>query len=372
MGVFHAGEIEVQARLLAREDAERVGRIVASEIPATVRPLLLNQRMAVAASLDEENRPWASLLTGPPGFIEAADDHLLRIGVALPSDDPLAANLRARPELGLLVFDPHIRRRLRFNGRGRLTSDGLFLLADEVYGNCPKYIQKRRLVGEGAGEAGGALRSSSLDSRARALVAAADTFFIATWHPGKGADASHRGGRPGFVRVVDDRTLEFPDYRGNNMFNTLGNLAGHPRAGLLFVDFERGDLVQLTGRAQIRWEPETAVRVEVAEVRETPGASPLRFELVEPWPGNPALPVTPRGRGHLKDGAGTRVREGGRNGQANRVQRRRGRLPLHRRGADRVGAGREGEGTRREGPRGEGSHPRAGGQGEGGHPGSLS
>jgi predicted pyridoxine 5'-phosphate oxidase superfamily flavin-nucleotide-binding protein len=126
----------------------------------------------------------------------------------------------------------------------------------------------------------------------RALVAGADTFFIASWHPGGGADASHRGGRPGFVRVLDDTTLEFPDYPGNNMFNTLGNLVGHPRAGLLFVDFERGDLLQLTGRAQVLWKPDTAVRVAIEEVLETPRGGSLRFELVEPSPVNPPLPVT--------------------------------------------------------------------------------
>jgi predicted pyridoxine 5'-phosphate oxidase superfamily flavin-nucleotide-binding protein len=293
MSAFHPGEIEVQARLGAREDAERVGRIVASEIPSMVRPLLVGQRMAVAASLDTRGRPWASLLTGPAGFIQATDDRLLRVAVSPPPGDPLAANLRARPELGLLVIDPRTRRRLRVNGRGLLSAEGVFLLADEVYGNCPKYIQKRRLVGESEGEAREARRSSSLDARTRALVAGADTFFIATWHPAGGADASHRGGRPGFVRVLDERTLEFPDYPGNNMFNSLGNLVGYPRAGLLFVDFERGDLLQLTGHAQVLWEPETAVRVTLEEVRETPKGSSLRFELVEPSPVNPPLAVTP-------------------------------------------------------------------------------
>ena len=311
MSPFHSGEIEVQARLAAREDAERVGRIVASEIPPAVAPVLRRQRMAVAASLDGEGRPWASLLTGPAGFIEAVDGGLLRIAAALPPDDPLTANLRARPELGLLVLDTGTRQRLRFNGRGRLSPDGLFLLVEEVYGNCPKYIQKRRLVGERAGEAGPLLRSSSLDARQHTLIAGADTLFVATWHPKGGADASHRGGRPGFVRVMADGMLEFSDYPGNNMFNTLGNLAGHPRAGLLFVDFARGDLLQLTGRAQIVWKPETAVRVEIEEVRETAGGSPLRFELVEPWPANPPLAVTPGGPGHLKDGAGPRAGEGG-------------------------------------------------------------
>jgi hypothetical protein len=107
------------------------------------------------------------------------------------------------------------------------------------------------------------------------------------------------------VRVVDDGTLLFPDYPGNNMFNTLGNLAGYPKAGLLFVDFEGGDLLQLTGRAELMWEPTTAVRVRIEDVHDTPAGSPLRFELVEPWPSNPPLPVTSRGRRHLENGAGS-------------------------------------------------------------------
>ena len=86
---------------------------------------------------------------------------------------------------------------------------------------------------------------------------------------------------------MDERTLEFPDYPGNNMFNSLGNIAGHPRAGLLFVEFETGDLLQITGRARIVWEPDTAVRVEVEEVIETPRGSGMRFQLVEPSPANP-------------------------------------------------------------------------------------
>jgi predicted pyridoxine 5'-phosphate oxidase superfamily flavin-nucleotide-binding protein len=290
---FHAGEKEVQARLLVRVAAERVGSIIAPAIPYAFRALLRTQRMAVAASVDEGGRPWASLLTGPAGFLEAVDDHLLRLAVTPPSGDPLAANLQARPELGLLVIDPRTRRRLRLNGRGLLSPDGVFLLADEVYGNCQKYVQRRRLLGASRERAGARRRTTALDARARASVAEADTFFIASWHPGGGADASHRGGRPGFVRVRDEKTLEFPDYPGNNMFNTLGNLRGYPRAGLLFVDFERGHLLQLTGRATILWRPETTVRFVVEELRETPRGNPLRFALVEPSPANPPLPVTP-------------------------------------------------------------------------------
>jgi len=65
---------------------------------------------------------------------------------------------------------------------------------------------------------------------------------------------SHRGGNPGFVEVLDERTLRVPDYVGNGMFNTLGNFVSNPRAGLLFIDFEGGRTLQLIGTPMIRWE----------------------------------------------------------------------------------------------------------------------
>ncbi len=261
---------------------------IASTISPAVHRFLAGQRMAVAASLDARGQPWASLVTGRAGFLEAVDERLLRIGSGPPPDDVLTVNLRARPELGLLVLDPRTRQRARINGRGLLRPEGVFLLADEVYGNCPKYIQRRRLVGEAEGRpAARPARSRWLDARQRKILAAADTFFIASFHAGGGADASHRGGRPGFVRVEDGGRIAFPDYPGNNMFNTLGNLAGYPKVGLLFVDFATGDLLQVAGRASVPDRPERCVQVRVEEVRETRNGSPLRWELIEY---SPALP----------------------------------------------------------------------------------
>jgi hypothetical protein len=118
-------------------------------------------------------------------------------------EDPLTQNLCGRPQLGLLVLDPRTRQRVRANGRGLLTAEGVWLETDQVYGNCPKYIQKRRMLEDGT-TARLAVRSFSLGARDREWIAAADTFFIASFHPRGGADASHRGGRPGFVRVLDE------------------------------------------------------------------------------------------------------------------------------------------------------------------------
>lgn len=286
-GPFHGGEIEVQRRAGVANEAQAVGRIVSESISPAAGRFLAAQRLAVAASVDAAGRPWASILSGHAGFLSVIDERLLRVGAVPADDDPLAENLRSRPELALLVIDPQTRRRMRFNGRGLLADDSVFVLTDQVYGNCPKYIQRRRLAGDAVSRRGPAVRSTGLDERQRAWISSADTLFIASFHPAGGADASHRGGNPGFVRVQDERRLVIPDYPGNAMFNTLGNLIEYPRAGLLFLDFASGDTLQLTGRAELRPGPARAVAFEVDEVRETPAGHRLIWDLLEYSPSNP-------------------------------------------------------------------------------------
>src|SRR5262249_33115503 len=153
----------------------------------------------------------------------------------------------------LLAIDLATRRRYRMNGRGTLDDDGLLVEVEQVYANCPQYIHPRRLEPGQAPSPPGArsVLGAALAARQQSWIAAADTFFIASTHPTRGADASHRGGGPGFVHVLDPARLSFPDYPGNNMFNTLGNLAVEPRAGLVFPDFETGNTLQLSGRATV-------------------------------------------------------------------------------------------------------------------------
>lgn len=278
----------MQRRAGVRDEAQAVGRIIAPTVPPAAQRFLARQRLAVAATLDADGRVWASLLTGRPGFVSAVDEKLLRLQAQELSGDPLGANLAARPELGLLVLDPQTRQRMRFNGRGVASPDALFLLVDQVYGNCPKYIQLRHLETEVEAHSPGAPRASDrLDTAQQSWIAKADTFFIASFHPEGGADASHRGGFPGFVRVMAADRLAFADYPGNGMFNTLGNLTAYPPAGLLFVDFATGDVLQLTGRARV--DPDFTVVFDVRVVRETPGGSTLRFAFVEYSPANPDL-----------------------------------------------------------------------------------
>jgi hypothetical protein len=268
-GPFHEGETQVQRRAGVTDEAARVGGMVGPRLPPYAQAFLAVQEAAVAATIDARGRPWASLLTGPPGFVRPVDDELLLVEPDAGSLVGVSRRLGERPELGLLVMDFASRRRLRLNGRAQLDGTRLFFALAEAYGNCPKYIRPRRVRPVPGGSAI-ARAADALDAGQRAWIQRADTLFVASYHPGRGADASHRGGPPGFVTVRGPRALSFPDFAGNNMFNTLGNLVVVPRAGLLFLDFERGKTLELTGRASLDWGDERA---------DAPGRATVRFDV---------------------------------------------------------------------------------------------
>lgn len=293
---FHPGELAVQQRAGVQQTAGRVAGSIRDQIPDSAAAFLMERRFVVLAALGSDGRPWASILTGAPGFASAPDSRTVRLGTSLSDGDPLAGALEAGGLVGLLALDPSKRRRMRVNGRLMPAERGLEIRVDQVYSNCPKYIQRR------SGEDAAAPTVPRVISRAAALTEAqrdwirrADTFFIASVAPGQGADASHRGGMPGFVLVRENR-LVWPDYAGNSLFNTLGNIAAYPRAGLAIPDFESGGLLQLTGRAEIDWDPahaaavpgaERLVALEVEEVVELAAALPPALRLLEYSPVNP-------------------------------------------------------------------------------------
>ena len=298
---YHPGEIEVQERAGVRPMAERVGNSIRPTIPSAAREFLMEQPMIVVGAVGASGRVWASLLAGEPGFVRAIDERTVRIAATPLPSDPLAEPLRrAGTKVGVIAIDLATRRRVRLNGEAERRPDGIYVRTQQVYANCPKYIQAREPESGGAepeSRDGYAARSRGLTDEQRRLVSNADTFFIASAHPEGGADASHRGGNPGFVRFVDENALEFPDYSGNTMFNTLGNIAANPRAGLLFLDFERGVTLQLTGGARIVWDAwraarfagaERVVEFRLREAVETLGAVPLRWGFKGYSPFNPA------------------------------------------------------------------------------------
>ncbi|MGH7893672.1 MAG: pyridoxamine 5'-phosphate oxidase family protein [Candidatus Binatia bacterium] len=296
---YHPGEIAVQERAGVRTGAAKIGGIVDDAIAPPAAHFLAQRYTLYVGSLDAQGRPWASQVVGPPGFVTVVDPRLVRVDAAAASGDPLFENLRVNPHVGLLAIDLATRRRFRVNGIAALApGGGVEVAVAQAYGNCPKYIQQREpaAVVDASADGSRVTRGTALTPDQRLRIERADTFFLATAHPTAGADISHRGGRPGFVQVADARTLLWPDYQGNMMFMSLGNIEAYPKAGALFVDFEAGDLLQLTGTARIDWSAERtqefpgAQRVlefRVDEVIDARGASPLRWRLLEPSPANP-------------------------------------------------------------------------------------
>lgn len=297
--VYHQGELAVQRRADVQEIAARTGGVLRSAIPPVARDFLVRQPMAVVSSLDAHGQPWASLLAGEPGFLKVLDEQTLSVRAEPATGDPLSENLRRGGPLGLLAIELATRRRAKLKGQAAPQPDGSFVFhIDRVYALCPNYIQAREVSFQPALDAmkTEVISSDVLTDAQAELVSRADTFFIATFNVETGADASHRGGRPGFVRVTDRNRLEFPDYSGNKMFNTLGNISVNPSAGLLFIDFETGQTLQLAGRATVVWDParaaafpgaERVVEFDIEQVVQSPAAARLRWRFLNYSPVNP-------------------------------------------------------------------------------------
>lgn len=243
--MWHEGELEMQERAGVRALADRTGRIIGTGIPAVAAAFVAAQPFVIVSTVDASGRPSASLLGGPPGFASATDERTLTITPAFGHD--IFDDIEATGTIGLLAIDLATRRRMRVNGSAVRRGRSIVVTTREVYSNCPQYIRPR------------AFAPTSLSEASPAIIAAADTFFLATSHPVTGADASHRGGA---VRIESPARLSWPDLPGNNMFNSLGNLVANPRCALLFVDFDHATALQVRGRAVVHGDRERYVVFE--------------------------------------------------------------------------------------------------------------
>lgn len=331
MSHFHRGELEMQASAGAGDRWQGpAGAFIRDAMPEQHRRFFSQLPTLFVGSVDGNGQPWASVLDGPPGFVGSPDPRHLSIAPHWRVDDPLVEGLKLDAPVGLLGLEPHTRRRNRMNGTvTSIAPSGFVVQVDQSYGNCPRYIQARTAhlpVADAERRDAPALPAppaaapsdaysttpreldAALDPPSRSLIETTDTVFIASaaadphgHDPLSGVDVSHRGGRAGFVKI--DRApggcvLTLPDYPGNQMFNTLGNLRVNPRAGLLMIDYERGDLLHLIADAEIVTDvAQTAshdgaqrlLRLTVRGGRFRPRALPLRWsapvhprELPEP------------------------------------------------------------------------------------------
>lgn len=297
---FHPGELAVQRRAGTRGEAERLSPMLEpAELRGGIVAFLADRTLAVITARDADGRLWTSLLSGPPGFLEAVSPTTLVIHASLPEGDPLHG-LPAGQQAGLVVVELAARRRVRVNGTLTVAGDGaLAVEVEQAYGNCPQYIHQRLLRGDAGDQPNPSevRRGARLSDADAELIRAADTFFLGTANPERGADTSHKGGAPGFVRVDGDR-LWWRDYPGNNLFNSFGNLAVDPSAALLFLDFDTGETLQLSGTAAVDWDVagrpgddgHTGRRAVFTPQRLVAGhLLPSRQVADKPYPRNPAL-----------------------------------------------------------------------------------
>jgi len=296
---FHAGEVAVQQRAGVSGDAARLaGMLAAPDLRGGAERFLADRTFAALTARDAGGRLWISPLTGDPGFLEVADETTLRVHGRPAAGDPLH-DVPAGQAVGLIAVDFARRRRIRVNGTLAVSgASGLVVEAEQAFGNCPQYIQQRVLdTTAHVGSSGAVRRGAALGDADVALVRNADTFLLGTTHPDRGSDASHRGGAPGFVRVENAHELWWPDYPGNNLFNSLGNIAVDPAAALLFLDFATGTTLHLSGTAVIDWEgpPEPAAddrtgrRVRFSVEATASGSTSVHADDVVASPWNPPL-----------------------------------------------------------------------------------
>ncbi len=268
--VFHTGELAAQMRAGVAVNFE-------AEASKFIRPYFLQQHQTfyqqlpfiVIGACDEKRRPWASVLTGERGFVVAQDEYHLSINSRLIVGDALESALVAGASVGLLGIEFDTKRRNRANGQLTNTShENIQFKVKHSYGNCPQYISARngQLI---ANRKGGKIeRACRLTQAMQAWLSGTDSLFIATSN-GQAAlensctqdlgksldevDASHRGGVPGFVKVISDTKIVLADYRGNNFFNSIGNLLLNPKIGLLLIDYKTSSQLQITGTARVDW-----------------------------------------------------------------------------------------------------------------------
>ncbi|HEY4316263.1 MAG TPA: pyridoxamine 5'-phosphate oxidase family protein [Herbaspirillum sp.] len=294
---WHEGEVAIQRRAgVAEQMAPIASYVNIDRLADQHRRFFPQLPFAAAGTVAANGDAWATILCGHPGFLQSPDPGRLRVQAHISPSDPARAGLGHGDAIGLLGIELHTRRRNRLNGaiqRIGSDTDAFDIVVEQSYGNCPQYIHRREysFARDPAQDAAlPAQALATLDAHAIEMIRNASTFFIASYvtleNGRRQVDVSHKGGRPGFVGVDRDNVITIPDYAGNLYFNTLGNIYVNPKCGLVFVDFETGDMLQLTGDATVIMDAPEMDAFQGAEhfikfiprgIVFRPGALPLRW-----------------------------------------------------------------------------------------------
>lgn len=250
---YHSGEREAQ-RLAGEQDiADAREGMVRQAIPRQVFEWLKEQTLLAIATMDADGHLWATIVPGKPGFLQP-DANGTHLWIERTMPPTVLTNLKSGGNIGLLAIDLNSRQRMRINGTATALPAGLHVSVQEAFFNCPKYITRRTALPSPTKERETVDRQGSqLLAEHLQLLSETDVLFLATTHPERGLDVSHRGGDPGFVQLLPDGRIRLPDYTGNSLFNSLGNILIDPKIGLAIPNLRTGTILEITGTATIEW-----------------------------------------------------------------------------------------------------------------------
>ncbi|KAH8722923.1 hypothetical protein GQ44DRAFT_711077 [Phaeosphaeriaceae sp. PMI808] len=248
--------------------------------------MLQNGPLLALGTLDSQYRPWTTLWGGTPGFSEPLGGGLVgtRAFVDLQHDPVVHALVpkaqqgnmlqsnNAGKVLAGLAIDLMTRKRVKI--AGQMVAGGvqevnvkyeegheddvtptkqsqiqLVTKIDQSLGNCPKYLNQYQLEAQRV-ESKLISDGAVLTERGRELIDKSDMFFLST-SAGEDMDVNHRGGPPGFVRILSSNEIVYPEYSGNRLYQSLGNLQLNPKIGITFPDYDTGDVLYITGTTDI-------------------------------------------------------------------------------------------------------------------------
>jgi len=325
---FHEGEAKMQQQLHVPQRDNPTSTM----LTAQAAYMLQQAPLLAIGTLDSKDRPWTSLWGGNPGFSTILGGGIIGTRALVDGEhDPVVQALVGHVEkgetvqggekmIGGLTIDLMARKRVKIFGRMVAACVGevdvevegeseqhaelphkqdqiqLVTKIEQSLGNCPKYLNQYELR-PALVDSKPVFRSSTLSAGAKDLILKSDMFFLTT-SVVDDMDTNHRGGPSGFVRVLSDNEFVYPEYSGNRLYQSLGNLQINPKIGVTFPDYESGSVLYTTGSAEILVGLEAArvlpgsnlaVKITVDEARLVEGGLPFRGTRKIPSPYNPLV-----------------------------------------------------------------------------------
>lgn len=261
--VFHDGQLVVQR--IAGEEEIAIQRIpmVLDTLHTRSIPFIENQVLAFPGSEDTNGHIWLSLIVGERGFIRIPSIKEITFDlskIVSNQEDIFFENIKSKPTVGLLFHEAQRRARYRAWGMAHINGDTLSFDIRMGYPSCPKHIQREIIELDNDSKVAPASyqKGTLLGEFEKTWISGAHTFFIATQSKKGDIESSHKGGDPGFIEIQENGILRVPDYLGNSMFSTLGNMYQNPKAALLFIDYNKGETLQLSGNAALQFDQNSA------------------------------------------------------------------------------------------------------------------